>query len=460
MSLGLRLNLLILLLLALLLAAGTVTVVANARKAVSREVASSVSLTLSLLTAATASTDATGLRAVRAALVDRLGKLDRIRHLEIAILGPDGLPLLPVVQHHVIVPARAPEWFVALVRPSTVEYRHGVGVPGGPYAEIAIRPNPADEISEAWERSRTDLALLLAFVTVAMVVISLTVRRALRPVEQILAALDIIQAGDYSARLELPRLPELQRVVVKINSMTVQLDGQQRENRELRRRALAIQETERRLLAQELHDQLGQSVSAIKALAVSIGQRVAGQPEALERASMVTSICDDLHATVANMTRRLRPVVLDELGLHTALRRAVEEWNERNPGTACTLELDDELPVLGEQLPIQLYRMVQEALTNVSRHAHAGHVQVSLVRAANAEGGLVLEIRDDGLGFDPQRSRQGLGLLGMRERAISLGGTLELDSGPGAGTRMRVTVLREAIARAPCGGDVAGAGEA
>src|SRR5262249_14603024 len=155
------------------------------------------------------------------------------------------------VQRHPLGPARAPDWFVRLVRPETVEYRHRLGAPGGPFTEIAIRANPADEISEAWERSRVDLLLFVSFAVIAMTLISLTVSRAFRPVEQILSALDVVQHGDYSRRLSVQHLPELQRIAVKLNSMAQEFERQQVENRTLRSRALAMQEAERRLLSQE-----------------------------------------------------------------------------------------------------------------------------------------------------------------------------------------------------------------
>jgi len=439
MSLSLRLNLLILLLLLLLLGAGASTVVVNARGAVSREIESSVSLTLGLLTAAGATTDAAGLNAVRAVLIDRLGRLEQIRHLDIAMLGPDGVPLQPIVQRHALAPARAPDWFIELVRPQTVEYRHLIGAPGGPVTEIAIRANPADEISEAWERSRVDLLLLVSFAAIAMALISLTVSRAFRPVEQILSALDVIQHGDYSPRLSAQHLPELQRIAVKLNSMVQELERQQLENRALRSRALAMQEAERRLLSQELHDELGQAISAIKALAVSIGQRTAGEADARERAASIAAICDGLDATVRNMTKRLRPVVLDELGLVTALRRAVAEWNDHHEGGCCTLEVEGDVSELDEETRIQVYRIVQEALTNAARHARATQVHVRLARERADGDCLVLEIRDDGAGFDPHAARSGMGLPGMRERALSLGGELSIESAPGRGTRIRVS---------------------
>jgi two-component system sensor histidine kinase UhpB len=351
---------------------------------------------------------------------------------------------MPLREGLAVQPARAPTWFVALVRPTTVEYRQRIGTPSGPYTEIAVRPNPADEITEAWEQSRVELALLLAFAGFAMLLVSLMVSRAFRPVEHMIGILETIRRGDYSARMEEPHLPELQRIAREVNRIAEQLQNQDSENRALRRRALVIQEAERQGLAQELHDELGQAISAIKALAVSLSQHGKAEPEARERAATIASICDDLYAAIRHMMKQLRPVVLDQLGLATALRRAVDEWNEHHGGAVCTLEVGSTLEEPEEAVRIQIYRIVQEALTNVARHGCARRVHVKLDELEGAGGGLSLEIDDDGAGFDPQRVHAGLGLQGMRERAQSMGGCLRLDSEPGRGTSIRVLIPRGA----------------
>lgn len=448
MSLGLRLNLLILMLLLLLAGAGAATVVVNARTAVAREIESSVGLTLGLLTAAGAASDPAALNAVQAALVERLATLEEVRHLDIAVTTPGSPPLVPA-EGDAPAEADAPAWFVRLVRPTTVEYRHRIGAPGAAaYSEIAIRPDAADEIAEAWVQSRAEVLLLVSFAAVAMLLISWTVARAFRPVGEILTALDVIRRGDYSTRLPEPTLPEFRRIVHELNAVATQLDSQDRENRELRRRALAIQESERRTLAQELHDELGQSISAIKALAVSIGQPAACEADVRERARAIADICDALHGNVRNMTKRLRPVVLDELGLHTALVRAVEEWREHHRDTRCTLVIEGDLDGLDDDMAINVYRIVQECLTNVARHAHASRVDVRVVRTAGEAASVQVEVQDDGVGFDALSVRGGLGLSGIRERALSVQGDLRIDSAPGRGTCVRVSIPLVPVARA------------
>jgi two-component system sensor histidine kinase UhpB len=207
-----------------------------------------------------------------------------------------------------------------------------------------------------------DLMFLLSFAALSMLLIAWTVSRAFRPVAQILTALDVIQRGDYSARLSEQHLPELQQIARKLNHMAQQLESQEQENRALRSRALARPGggTQGSGAGACTTSWARRSVRSRRSPFPSGNARRAKRTRANEPLT-ITSICDGMHSAVRNMSKRLRPVVLDELGLVTALRRAVEEWNEHHPGVSCTLEIDGELGELDEQLRIQIYRIVQEA---------------------------------------------------------------------------------------------------
>jgi signal transduction histidine kinase len=142
------------------------------------------------------------------------------------------------------------------------------------------------------------------------------------------------------------------------------------------------------------------------------------------------------------MMRRLRPVILDELGLVPALQNVVDEWNDRHEETFCRLSIDGDLSALTDEAKINIFRIVQEALTNVAKHSRATEVEVSIRRTVRDIGGMreIVEISmaDNGIGFDAQHTTAGLGLLGMRERTEALNGQFELRSAPGAGVRIRI----------------------
>ena len=298
-----------------------------------------------------------------------------------------------------------------------------------------IVPNPADEIREVWNETRNIVGLILAFTAISLILIAWLVKRSLRPINEISAGLEVIEAGDYQARLPAFNLPDLNSLSVRFNHMAEVLEQQQRENRRLSKRTLDIAESERRHLARELHDELGQSISAIKAVAVSLKQKNGGDNPA---AQSIIDISDHIYSVVRGMMQRLRPVVLDELGLVTAIERLVDDWNSHHENTFCALRTEGPLTGLDETVNIHLYRIVQEALTNIAKHAAATKVEIYLKRMKNGE--IELLIRDNGKGFDALARHSGMGLAGLRERVISMNGKLSLESRPGQGVLIQINI--------------------
>ncbi len=217
-------------------------------------------------------------------------------------------------------------------------------------------------------------------------------------------------------------------------------------NRELARQLIAVQESERLALARELHDELGQGCTAVRVETATIrrsaGTDRRGMLAAAERADVAAQ---HLYQLVRGMLRRLRPANLDELGLIGALQELCESWEERS-GVPCIFHHEALPPALGDAIDITLYRVTQEALTNVMRHARASTVRVKLGRSA--EGELCLSIQDDGVGMDAVASTRGLGLLGAAERAAALGGELQVQAAPGGGVHLTVLIPMPAVAAA------------
>lgn len=215
------------------------------------------------------------------------------------------------------------------------------------------------------------------------------------------------------------------------------------QNRLLARQLITLQEQERRHLAQELHDEIGQYCVAIKVDAASIAHDTRGSlPEAHASAQSISQTASHLHAVVRGMLERLRPTALDDLGLADCLQVLTSAWSRRHR-IPCTLHIDDggdsthPINQLGEVHNITLYRLVQESLTNIAKHAQAQHASVSLHYTATGSGGeLTLTVQDDGCGIPSEQPGSGLGLVGMRERCHSLGGTLSLQRLPAGGTEV------------------------
>jgi signal transduction histidine kinase len=257
--------------------------------------------------------------------------------------------------------------------------------------------------------------------------------------------------GDLSARVALPRSRgEIRDLMRAFNRMADALEAGHRDAmsvqqqlRALTHRLLNAREAEAARIAQELHDGLGQELAVLRLDLEHVRRKAlaAATPQAGPLASLVDEAgcrVDDIAQSVRRISSELRPGVLDRLGLVSGLQWLMQEMKRRSG-------LDIELAVAGVTGPVPadiataLFRITQEALTNIVRHAHATRVRASL---AMRDDMLELAIADDGAGFDPAARKNGpsLGLIGMRERAARVGGALAVTSAPGAGTRVTVTV--------------------
>ena len=211
------------------------------------------------------------------------------------------------------------------------------------------------------------------------------------------------------------------------------------ENRELAQENLRIQETERKHLARELHDEFGQYLNAIKLDAVSICDGRGRDPAlSTQAAESIVRTVDHVHGAVTDMIARLRPVGLDELGLIAAVEYCVDYWRERLPGTRFVLSVRGDFEDLSEPLSLTMYRLIQEGLTNIYKHADARQAAIALERIKTGPedaGQLHLTVADNGRGMQSSARTSRFGLSGMRERVEMAGGTFVLASTPGQGLR-------------------------
>ncbi len=210
--------------------------------------------------------------------------------------------------------------------------------------------------------------------------------------------------------------------------------------RDLARFLQKVRESERTSIARELHDELGQALTALRIDLGWLRKNYVGSDELSDHDKVCTDRIDGSHAlverTIASMRRiseGLRPGMLDVLGLRAALEHLIEQFGERC-GIDCVFHADRDEYELDADRSIAVFRLVQEALTNVSRHAHATHVDI---RMEEVDKELHLLIQDDGVGFDTHAPRRGLGLLGMSERVSMLGGEMNVDGSHG----VRISVI-------------------
>ena len=228
--------------------------------------------------------------------------------------------------------------------------------------------------------------------------------------------------------------------VDRLSKARTDLQGSFEQLRALAARLQHVREEERTNVAREIHDELGQALTSIKIeLAALVADLPSGTNPAVARAKAVMQVVDDTIQRVRRIATELRPGVLDDLGLVAAVEWAAGEFQKRT-GVKCDVSVpaEDDLPMDRERATA-LFRILQETLTNVARHASATHVRV---RLTNYDHTVALEVRDNGRGIDDTRirGRQSLGMLGMKERAVLLGGELVIESKPGSGTTVIVRI--------------------
>jgi PAS domain S-box-containing protein len=202
--------------------------------------------------------------------------------------------------------------------------------------------------------------------------------------------------------------------------------------------AHAIRESEKTRIARELHDELAQSLTAIKMDATWIREAMPSDAEAMQaKLDDMLGLLDTTVAATRRIASDLRPLILDDLGLMPAIQWLTHNFTQRH-GVPCRLSLDEEVE-LAEPYATAVFRIVQESLVNVAKHAGASQVEVRIERTPAA---VILEVSDDGAGFVPDAPRKAgsLGLMGLRERASLLQGTVNLETAPGCGTRIRVSI--------------------
>lgn len=313
--------------------------------------------------------------------------------------------------------------------------------------EAVVWADPAVLTADAWhEAGRLMVALAIALPLLCALVYA-ALARALGPTQSIRNGLERIAAGDLSARLPPFDLAELSAIRDVFNQLAENLATALAQRNELTRRLIALQDDERRHLARELHDEFGQSLVAIRALAASARQTAAQDcPALLAECDGVARIATDMMETLRGALFRLRPPDVDELGLAASLQGLIAGWNGRSRGqTRFEAALSGDFEILPAAVACNLYRIAQEALTNAAKHAEATRVVLYLTKRETQAmpGGGISEIEltvdDDGRACD-QTVKSGMGLLGMRERVAALGGRLSFEIGRSRGSTLRVAI--------------------
>ncbi|CAL79134.1 putative two-component sensor histidine kinase [Bradyrhizobium sp. ORS 278] len=374
--------------------------------------------------------------------------LGQLRHVSVARQG--AAVQLPSSQG---AARAAPAWFIALVHPDKTSVSMPVIV-AGRADTLVITSHPDDEIAEIWDGIVTQLVVGSLVGLALFGITTLVVGRALAPLSDLSDAMSRIETGAYDARVKPGGAPELAALCAKLNHLAAALGEAVEDKRRLAERTVSLQDLERKEIARELHDEFGPHLFALRAHASALMRL----PEAdrLDVGAMRRhgqAILDQVNAVQQfnrRILERLRPIGLAELGLREALGALVRLWRESRPEVVIATSFTDEVAHGNETAELTIYRVVQEALTNVFRHAEATSIDVSIEPLQQTGSGqrrsyTRVRVRDDGRGLKPEH-KLGFGLTGMRERLLALGGTLTVTS---SGTGVTIEAMVPADATVP-----------
>lgn len=376
-----------------------------------------------------------------------LEQLGRVRANEVTLASSAGEVLYRSPAATYKAGREAPAWFSHLLAPNPAKYVFALR--GG--VMLVVQAQPSRAVLDAWD----DIIRLSAIAAIMFVIANglafWSVKRALKPFPVIADGLERIQQGDLSFRLPPLAGTEAHTIGTAFNRMAQAVedkvlaerkahDAEARLEQRREMQSLADQrvEEERRLIAHELHDEFGQSVTAIRSLAMAIATQVGVRdPATSEVARLISEEAARLYDAMHGLIPRLTPLSLDSLGLAATLENLVRDWQRRHP--SILLSLHQELPLeLGPSIALAIYRVVQEGLINALRHAQASHVDI--VIQCDAER-ISATVTDDGVGLAADWTRPGhFGLRGLAERVQQLGGTFDIGNRDGRGVRLRADI--------------------
>lgn len=332
------------------------------------------------------------------------------------------------------------------------------------YVRVTVSPKPI--VQRRAQRWAIGNAVVLISALVAAALGLWLAKRLREPLARIMDMIRSVDAGRFeiAAQPDAPgELGELQRAIhamaqglrltherldseVQIRTVALetalgQLQTADAEKRRLIASSNALVEAERRRISLEIHDDLNAALVSIRMHAAGLASAVrgSGASDLAQTANRIVTLVDQTYDRARNIVRNLRPEILDALGLPGAAEETVRHFDEVSDSCRYSFERAGPMPLLDEATAIAAYRILQEALSNVSKHARASRCLVTLA-SHDAGQGVRLTVADDGVGFDLGASSEGLGLVGMRERLAVLGGTMNVTTAPGQGTTIEILI--------------------
>ncbi len=355
----------------------------------------------------------------RRTLDDFVRKLDPSSDIQFHRAEAGSLPFTP---RPLQGPHGPPGWFVNLLTIPDLHIAFPVTVDGQRVGDIVFSPDLSAALFETWAGFLALAGFVVALTALTAVIAYVLAGSALRPLQDLGAGLTRIRRGDYATPIPVAGPPELRQSCDEANELAATLSHLSQDNRDLLHRLVSLQDSERRDLARDLHDELGPLLFSIRAGTIALSEAASQTGHLGNSVQEVMRSVEALQQTNRRILDRLRPLYIEELGLETSVQTLLRNFRRQAPHISLTATIDPALDGIDGPLAQTVYRVIQEALTNVLRHAGAQEAHVETTISGDA---LTIEVSDDGGGF-PAENVFGRGLTGMHERVRALSGSLSL----------------------------------
>ena len=333
-----------------------------------------------------------------------------------------------------------PNWFTRFLTPNSESREIEIVTKSGFEDKITIKANPADEITEIWQEIKWISIASLGVISATVLIISIVVSNTLSPLAGYVQALSLLDAGERTLIVSGYKTPEFKIIADRINGLSQTLSKLDEENHLLIQKMITLQDNERKEIARDLHDEFGPALFMLRICVGELKKKITisfGEDKYLNDWSAVDQNIDKLQQVNRKILGRLRPAALEEMGLSGAIEAMIKSWRKTDPSVEMVYCFPEEKLTMTEIQSLTAYRIIQESLTNIYRHSRATKVNVRLfLEKLSPSSQLVISVADNGIGIG-ENSQDGIGLRGMKERMLIVGGELKISRLSPSGTEIK-----------------------
>ena len=356
-----------------------------------------------------------------------ISELSGIRHLKIQFYDENDV-LLEETLNTLDEIKPPPVWFINIIESLSDKIffsKINIEQRGELAGYILIKPEPIYEYAEIWQQIKVGLWIIVAFLVVINCVVLLLFSYMIKPINKIIEGFEKLEIGNYKSRIKKSNILELDIIGKKFNSMVDNLRQSNNKIHQLSQNLIDVQEQEKSELARDLHDELGQSLTALQAEAASISKstKKKSRDEAIFN---VIQLSKNMMLSTREIIKKLNLGLIEDLGFESALIELFENWQRRFKGVKFEYQMDEKaFKKIKKKKTAHLYRIFQEALTNIAKHSSPKKIQISIKYLENNDRTRIL-ITNDGI-YNDSSNQEGLGLIGIAERVDQINGTLEVS---------------------------------